>query len=89
MLEVQQNLNEPPIFGAEVSGQFKIELLETVEEKTGTYFKLKIEGLTETPFNYRVSVNQAGGNSEAPDPADVFRSLMELLKKFACPECLN
>ena len=88
MITLEQNVNEPPIFGAEVSGQFNIELLETVEEKTGQYFKLSIEGLTETPFNYRVAVDNAGGNPEAPDPGDVFRSLMELLKRIACPECL-
>ena len=88
MITVEQNLNEPPFFGAEVSGDFKIELLEVVEDETGQFFELEVEGLTDNPFPFKINVEDAGGNLEGPDPGDVFRFLMELLKKIICPHCL-
>ncbi len=88
MIVLEQDLNEPPFYGAEVSGEFKIELLELTEDENGQFFDLEIEGLTETPFQYKMNVEDAGGNADSPDPGDVFRTLMELLKRTVCPHCL-
>ena len=88
MIVLEQNLNEPPFYGAEVSGEVKIELIETTEDETGQFFEMQIEGLTETPYKVKMNVDEAGGDEAGPDPGDVFRTLMELLKKHLCPQCL-
>ena len=88
MIEVEQNLNEPPFFGAEVSGSFQIKVIEVKKGKNGEIFELEIEGLTEEKFSVSIDVEDAGGNNSAPDPGDVFRTLMELLRRYACPQCL-
>ncbi len=88
MINIEQNLNEPPFFGAEVSGDFQIELIETTEDETGQFFEMQIEGLTETPYSVKMNIDEAGGDEAGPDPGDVFRTLMELLKKHLCPQCL-
>ncbi|GAH02017.1 unnamed protein product, partial [marine sediment metagenome] len=63
-------------------------LIETTEDETGQFFEMQIEGLTETPYNVKMNVEEAGGDESGPDPGDVFRTLMELLKKHLCPQCL-
>jgi len=88
MIEVEQNLNEPPFFGAEVSGSFQMELIGMTEGEDGEVFELEIEGLTENKFSFSVKVEDAGGNNAAPSPGDVFRTLMELLREYVCPHCL-
>ena len=88
MIIVEQNLNEPPFFGAEVSGSFQFEVLNTIEEENETFFEIEIEGLTDNPFRFKINAEDAGSTENGPDPGDVFRFLMELLKKLICPHCL-
>lgn len=65
----------------EVSGNFKAIHLG-FKENTDLAIT-RIEGINN--YNYNTDIQS---ENEAPDPADVFRHLMELLKKMLCPECL-
>jgi|32_taG_2_1085360.scaffolds.fasta_scaffold03662_9 hypothetical protein len=88
MIELKNNLNEPPVYGAEVFGDFQIEVLRTFENEKGQFFELEIQGLTKSKFVFEINVEDAGGNIAAPDPGDVFRTLMKWLKEILCPHCL-
>jgi len=85
---IEQTENNPPFFGAEITIDFEIELLNTTEDENGQFFDLEVKGITNNPFEFKINVEDAGGNLEGPDPGDVFRFLMELLKKTICPHCL-
>lgn len=85
---IEDTENNPPFFGAEITIDFEVELLNTMENEDGQFFALEIKGITEKPFEVEINVEDAGGDEEGPSPGDVFRTLMKMLKDYVCPHCL-
>lgn len=88
MISVNNSTSNDPFYPATVSGSFKIEVLDTYQVDGVDFFELEIEGLTPNKFKFNISADDAGGSTTAPDPGDVFRTLMKWLKELLCPECL-
>jgi len=59
----------------------------TLDSETSTKYFLTIKELTDNDFTVTVPKTELPANTEL-DPGDVFRWLMEKLKKHLCPSCL-